>query len=70
MTRSIVEHLLVGKDAQRAEFESDNEVDLAFAVRDLARFRVNAFFQRGSVSLVMGTIQHQIKTVDQLQLRP
>src|SRR5918998_121038 len=70
VTRSIVDHLLVGKDAQRAEFETDNEVDLAFAVRDLARFRVNAFFQRGSVSLVMRTIPHEIKTVEQLQLPP
>ncbi len=70
VTRSIVERLLAGKDAQRAEFEADNEVDLAFAVGDLARFRVNAFLQRGSVSLVMRTIPHEIKTVEQLQLPP
>ena len=70
VTRSIVERLLAGKDAQRAEFEADHEVDLAFAVPDLARFRVNAFLQRGSVSLVMRTIPHEIKTVEQLQLPP
>ncbi len=70
VTRSIVERLLAGKDAQRAEFEADNEVDLAFAVGDLARFRVNVFLQRGSVSLVMRTIPHEIKTVEQLQLPP
>ena len=70
VTRSIVERLLAGKDAQRAEFEAENEVDLAFAVSGLARFRVNAFQQRGSVSLVMRAIPHEIKTVEQLQLPP
>ena len=69
-TQAIVDRLLEGKDAQRAEFEADHEVDLAFAVPDLARFRVNAFLQRGSVSLVMRTIPHEIKTVEQLQLPP
>jgi twitching motility protein PilT len=70
VTRSIIDHLLVGKEAQRAEFEAENEVDLAFAVSGLARFRVNAFQQRGSVSLVMRAIPHEIKTVEQLQLPP
>ncbi|MDQ3319534.1 MAG: hypothetical protein M3515_04740 [Actinomycetota bacterium] len=69
VTRSIIDNLLVGKEAQRAEFEAENEVDLAFAVSGLARFRVNAFQQRGSVSLVMRAIPHEIKTVEQLQLR-
>ena len=70
VTRAIIDELLIGKDAQRAEFEAENEVDLAFAVRGLARFRVNAFHQRGSVSLVMRAIPHEIKTVEQLQLPP
>ncbi len=69
VTREIVDGLMKS-DAQRAEFESENEVDLAFAVTGLARFRVNAFHQRGSVSLVMRAIPHEIKTVEELQLPP
>src|SRR3712207_7258362 len=33
------------------EFEQENEVDFSYAVEGLGRFRVNAFRQRGSVSI-------------------
>ena len=69
VTRGIVETLLTS-DALRREFEQENEVDQAFAVSGLARFRVNAFHQRGSVSLVMRAIPHEIKTVEELGLPP
>src|SRR3954452_10077441 len=51
-----------------AEFESENEVDFSYAVEGLGRFRVNAFRQRGSVSIVMRAIPVVIKSVDQLGL--
>src|SRR3954451_24429504 len=35
------------------EFENEQEADFAYAVPSLGRFRVNAFRQRGSVSLVL-----------------
>src|SRR5829696_2214313 len=69
VTRGVVETPLK-TDAPRREFEQENEVDLAFAVSGLARFRVNAFHQRGSVSLVMRAIPHEIKTVEELGLPP
>jgi twitching motility protein PilT len=69
VTRGIVDSL-IKSDALRSEFEAENEVDLAFALPGLARFRVNAFHQRGSVSLVMRAIPHEIKTVEELQLPP
>jgi twitching motility protein PilT len=53
-----------------AEFERENEVDFAYAVEGLARFRVNAFRQRGAVSLVMRAIPAAIKTIDELALPP
>jgi twitching motility protein PilT len=43
-------------------------VDFAYAVEGLARFRVNAFRQRGSISLVMRAIPFDIRTVDDLGL--
>src|SRR5215218_1124472 len=51
-----------------AEFEADNEVDFSYAVEGLGRFRVNAFRQRGSVSIVMRAIPVVIKAVDELGL--
>jgi twitching motility protein PilT len=53
-----------------SEFETDHEVDFAYSIQGLARFRVNAFRQRGTVSLVMRAIPVQIKTIDELQLPP
>ena len=38
------------------EFENNNEADFAYAAPGLGRFRVNAFRQRGSVSLIMRSI--------------
>src|SRR3954466_4648198 len=51
-----------------AEFEAENEVDFSYSMEGLARFRVNAFRQRGRVSLVMRAIPVDIKSVDELNL--
>ena len=50
------------------EFESENEVDFSYSVEGLGRFRVNAFMQRGSISVVMRAIPVIIKAVDELGL--
>ena len=51
-----------------AEFEAENEVDFSYSMEGLARFRVNAFFQRGTVSVVMRAIPVNIKSVEELNL--
>ena len=38
------------------EFEQEHEVDFSYAIPGLARFRVNAFRQRGSISIVCRAI--------------
>ncbi len=68
-TERVVGALLPG-EGHRAEFAADNEVDFAYAIEGLARFRVNAFRQRGTVSMVMRAIPTKIKTVDDLGLPP
>src|SRR5881227_2588150 len=50
------------------EFHAENEVDFSYSVEGLGRFRVNAFHQRGSVSIVMRAIPVTIKSVDELGL--
>jgi twitching motility protein PilT len=56
--------------AKLAEFEGEREVDFSYEVQGLARFRVNAFHQRGYVSLVCRAIPAQIRTIDDLALPP
>ncbi len=58
-------------DAERLEeFARAHEVDFSYAIEGLARFRVNAFRQRGSVSIVARAIPFSIRSVDDLGLPP
>jgi twitching motility protein PilT len=60
---------MLGRDPDKLrEFDDENEVDFAYAVEGLARFRVNAFRQRGSVSIVARVIPYGVKTIDDLGL--
>jgi twitching motility protein PilT len=52
------------------EFERESEVDFSIAVPGLARFRVNAFRQRGSISIVCRAIPFTIRTCEELLLPP
>src|SRR3954447_11784883 len=56
--------------AKLEEFAAEREVDYAYAVPGLARFRVNAFSQRGSLSLVCRAIPFSIRTMESLGLPP
>jgi twitching motility protein PilT len=53
---------------QKAHFEKNHEVDLAYSIAGLGRFRVNAFMQRGTVGIVFRVIPFGVKTIDQLNL--
>jgi twitching motility protein PilT len=52
------------------EFDREGEVDFAYSIEGLARFRVNAFRQRGSISLVFRAIPYSVRSIDQLNLPP
>jgi twitching motility protein PilT len=81
ITNSKVETILNPKDTlqlaysilteqQKKRFETEDELDFSFGIQNLARFRGNAFRQRGCVSLVIRQIPFQVKTFEQLQLPP
>ncbi len=53
---------------QRQKFKESQEVDLAYSVPGLGRFRCNVFQQRGTIGIVLRVIPMGIKTVDQLGL--
>jgi twitching motility protein PilT len=53
---------------QREKFQQYNELDMAYGVPGLGRFRVNVFQQRGTIGIVLRVIPFKIKTIDQLAL--
>jgi len=65
-TRDIVYSIL--NDDQRKRFENNLQLDFAYAIPNVARYRVNCFFQRGSVSAAFRHIPQQIKSLPELGL--
>jgi twitching motility protein PilT len=61
---------LLTDEVKLEEFAQDHEVDFSFEIQDVARFRINAFRQRGAVSMVCRAIPHRISTIDELSLPP
>ena len=55
---------------QRAKYDKSQEVDVAYAVPALGRFRCNVFQQRGTIGMVLRVIPSRVPTVDELQLPP
>jgi twitching motility protein PilT len=65
-TRELVEGLM--DEAQRDAFAADHEFDFAYSIPGVSRFRVNAFYQRGSVGAVFRAIPIDIPTAEELGL--
>jgi twitching motility protein PilT len=55
---------------QQKQFELNRQLDFAHGVPGLARFRVNVYFQRGSVGAAFRLIPEAIKTLEELGLPP
>jgi len=55
---------------QKQKFKETAELDMAYGVAGLGRFRVNVFQQRGNVGMVLRVIPTKIRTVDELNLPP
>jgi twitching motility protein PilT len=53
---------------QQSHFEQYHEVDLAYSIAGVGRFRVNAFRQRGTIGIVFRVIPFGVKTLEQLTL--
>jgi len=64
------EMLLSSQPDKLTEFERNNEVDFAFAIPGMSRFRVNGFRQRGSVSIAIRIVPFTIRTAAELGLPP
>jgi twitching motility protein PilT len=53
---------------QKQKFKECSEIDMAYGVAGLGRFRVNVFQQRGNVGLVLRVIPTKIRALDELFL--
>jgi twitching motility protein PilT len=56
--------------AQRQKFKDTQEVDLAYSVPGLGRFRCNVFQQRGTIGVVLRVIPVKVMNLDELGLPP
>jgi twitching motility protein PilT len=66
-TEGTLFHMLTD-ESKLESFRVEKEVDFSYSIPGVARFRVNAFVQRGSVSLVCRAIPFQIKNSEELLL--
>jgi twitching motility protein PilT len=57
-------------DAQKLRFEEDQELDLSFGVKNLARFRANIFMQRGAVAGAFRLVPFNIIPLEELGVPP
>lgn len=60
--------LSVMTPGQTETFKKKNDIDLAYSVPGLGRFRCNIFMQRGTIGLVFRVISMRIPTIDELNL--
>jgi twitching motility protein PilT len=64
--KGILDQLL--EDSKKQLFLDQKEVDFAYDHQDISRFRGNAFFHVGKISIALRLIPKKIKTLDELQL--
>lgn len=55
-------------DHLQKQFDDKGEVDFSYAVKNLGRFRVNVYQQRGSYAVALRLIPIEIPTIDELGL--
>ncbi len=67
-TRDIVFSIL--NDDQRKRFETQKQLDFAYAIPMVARFRVNCFMQRGAVSAAFRLVPQEIPSLESLRVPP
>ncbi len=67
-TDAVLEHIAADNESARKEFAEVGEADFSYSIEGVSRFRVNAFRQRGTTSVVMRAIPYQVRTIDELGL--
>lgn len=66
----LADHMINGDARLSEDLGRWGSCDCSYALRDLARFRVNIFRQNGRPAIVMRKLQAEVPTLDQLELPP
>jgi twitching motility protein PilT len=64
----VLDHMLTAE--QLKKFEADKQFDFAYSHSSQERFRGNAFFHQGFISIALRLIPQRIKTLEELSLPP
>lgn len=64
--RRLIESILT--DQQKAEFIAEKELDLAYSIPGLSRFRINVYLQRGTWGAAIRIVPARPFTIDELKL--
>ncbi len=59
---------LLSDENKLEEYAQEHEVDFSYEIEGVARFRINAFQQRETTSMVCRAIPHRISTIEELSL--
>jgi len=65
-TKQLAESVM--SEEQKGSFEEYHELDLAFTLGDVARFRCNVYIQRGSYAMVLRIVPLEIRSLEELGL--
>jgi len=65
-TEAMIKSIL--SPTQWEKFERDNELDVAYAIPGVSRFRMNVYRQRGAVGTALRSIPHHIRNLSELGL--
>jgi twitching motility protein PilT len=57
-------------DGQRRQFEESHELDFAFGIDNLARFRCNVYYERGAVAAAIRVLPYRVRSIQDLGLPP
>ena len=57
-------------ELQRKKFLENREIDFSYDHEQKGRFRVNIFFQRGTISMALRFIPSKVRTIEELNLPP
>lgn len=66
--KALVEEMMTAE--QRTTFKVNKEANFALEIKDVARFRVNVYYQRGEVAIAVRLIPSTIPALDALGLPP
>src|SRR5512147_3212948 len=70
ITEEDAEHMLgqVTRQEQRERFYLEKELDFAYVIEGLARFRLNAMLQRGTISIACRMLSLRVPSIEELEL--